>query len=167
MSSMMRRSARAELTMISAYSRWAAVSVLSCSRRAIPTMPFMGVRISWLTLARKRLLAWLASASSRVRAFSSRLACESSAVRSRTRRSRSRRSTSTSPWTRVKRLARDTAIENTKAAKPNGIMRRVASHPRSSAVSFRYAALRASAPKPTVRPSGCPRVHVRPTTESA
>jgi hypothetical protein len=24
-------------------------------------MPFMGVRISWLMLARKRLLAWLAS----------------------------------------------------------------------------------------------------------
>ena len=134
---MIRSSDRAELTMISACSRCSAVRVLSCSSRAMPTMPFIGVRISWLTLARNWLLARLASASSRVRACSSRLAWESSAVRSSTRRSRSRRSTSTSPCTRVNRLASDTAMEKTNAAKPKGINRRLTIQPRSSAVSFR------------------------------
>jgi hypothetical protein len=34
--------------------------LVSASSFAMPMMPFIGVRISWLTVARKRDLAWLA-----------------------------------------------------------------------------------------------------------
>ena len=112
--------------MISAYSR--------CSRRerrvlaaarAMPITPFMGVRISWLMLARNWLLARLASASSRVRSRSCVVRRgELRAVRARVRsdallevapqRRPPRRST------RVKRLASETAIERQEGAKPEG-----------------------------------------------
>ena len=48
-----------------------------------------------------------------------------------------RRRTSTSPCTRVNRLASDTAIEKTNAAKPKGMTRWLTIQPRSRAVSFR------------------------------
>ena len=58
------------------------VSSVSSASSVMPMMPFIGVRISWLMLARNSLLAWFASSATRV-------AATSSAVRSRTLRSRS------------------------------------------------------------------------------
>ena len=43
--------------MVSTYSRCCGVSLVSSSRLVMPITPFMGVRISWLMLARKVLLA--------------------------------------------------------------------------------------------------------------
>ncbi|PYQ39787.1 MAG: hypothetical protein DMF77_20430 [Acidobacteria bacterium] len=114
------------------------------SSEAIPITPFMGVRISWLMLATNWLLARLASASSRVRSRSCSLAFdrssvrpESSCVRSRTRSSRWRRKWTTSRWTRLNRLASETAIEARKAAKPMGMRRTVGViQPRSTAMSW-------------------------------
>jgi len=48
----------------------------------MPMMPFMGVRISWLTVARKRDLAWLAC-SARSRAEISEVSARLRAVMSR------------------------------------------------------------------------------------
>ena len=42
-------------------SRWSAVSSLSSTSSVMPMMPFIGVRISWLMLARNSLFARLAS----------------------------------------------------------------------------------------------------------
>ena len=43
------------------YSCCSASSVVSSSSSVMPITPFMGVRISWLMLARKSDLAWLAA----------------------------------------------------------------------------------------------------------
>ena len=43
------------------YSRCSAVSSVSSANSVIPSTPFMGVRISWLMLARNSLLARLAA----------------------------------------------------------------------------------------------------------
>jgi len=52
--------------MMAAYLRWRGSSAEPSSSSFMPTMPFMGVRISWLMLARNSLLARLAeSAASR------------------------------------------------------------------------------------------------------
>ena len=53
----MPRSALPELRTVSAYSRCSAVSEVSRRSPVMPSTPFMGVRISWLIMARKSLLA--------------------------------------------------------------------------------------------------------------
>src|SRR5205823_11175631 len=66
---------------VSAYLRCALVSPVSSNSSVIPRTPFIGVRISWLILARNELFAWLAdSAASRARrsASSLRLCCVTS-----------------------------------------------------------------------------------------
>ena len=50
----------AELRTVSAYSRCSAVSGVSSSSPVMPMTPFIGVRISWLMLARNSLFAWAA-----------------------------------------------------------------------------------------------------------
>ena len=74
----------------------------------MPITPFMGVRISWLMLARNWLLARLASSSAAVPLRHPLLEV---AAQGR----------SSSRWTREKRLASETAMEKRKAAKPKGI----------------------------------------------
>ena len=50
---------------------WRSVNSVCCKSSAIPSTPFIGVRISWLILARNNVLAWFASwASSRATASS-------------------------------------------------------------------------------------------------
>ena len=56
--------------------------LVSASSLAMPMMPFIGVRISWLTVARKRDLAWLAY-SARSRAVISAVSARLRAVMSR------------------------------------------------------------------------------------
>jgi hypothetical protein len=51
----------AEARRVSAYSRCSSERGLSMRRSVIPMTPFIGVRISWLMVARNRLLAWLAA----------------------------------------------------------------------------------------------------------
>src|SRR5213596_397486 len=66
---------------VSAYLRCALVSPVSSNSSVIPRTPFIGVRISWLILARNELFAWFAdSAASRARrsASSLRLCCVTS-----------------------------------------------------------------------------------------
>ena len=46
---------------ISAYCCCSGVSSVSRSKPAIPITPFIGVRISWLILAKNWLFAWLAA----------------------------------------------------------------------------------------------------------
>ena len=70
------RLSAADLT-VSRHCRWSSVSGVSRTSSVMPRMAFMGVRISWLTLARNsslaRLaasaasLAWRSSSSSRLR----------------------------------------------------------------------------------------------------
>ena len=55
---------------ISAYSRCSSLSAVSSRRPVMPMTAFMGVRISWLMVARKAPLASLAASASR-RAWSS------------------------------------------------------------------------------------------------
>ena len=65
---MIASSASPLVRMVSAKSRWSAESGESSSRLVIPTTPFIGVRISWLIIARNWLLArlaWVASSASR------------------------------------------------------------------------------------------------------
>ncbi len=65
-SSMMRSSEPAELRMVPTIRFWRSLSGSRSSSSAVPRTPFIGVRISWLMVARKVDLAWLAaSASSR------------------------------------------------------------------------------------------------------
>ena len=54
------------LRMISVNSRCSAVRPVSSSRLVMPITAFMGVRISWLMLARKALLASVASSATRL-----------------------------------------------------------------------------------------------------
>jgi len=71
----------AERCTVSAYLRCALVSPVSSNSSVIPRTPFIGVRISWLILARNELFAWFAdSAASRARrsASSLRLCCVTS-----------------------------------------------------------------------------------------
>ena len=66
---------------VSAYLRWVLVRPVSSSSSVMPSTPFIGVRISWLILARNELFAWFAaSAASRARrsASSLRLRCVTS-----------------------------------------------------------------------------------------
>ncbi len=51
--------------MTSAYSRWSSVSVVFSRSPLIPITAFIGVRISWLIVARNALLASLAVSASR------------------------------------------------------------------------------------------------------
>ena len=50
-----------QLRTILAYSRCSGVSCVSSSNPVMPMTPFIGVRISWLMLARKSLLAFVAA----------------------------------------------------------------------------------------------------------
>ena len=50
----------ADFSTSSAYSRCSVLSSVSRSSSVMPMTPFIGVRISWLMLARNSLLAWLA-----------------------------------------------------------------------------------------------------------
>ena len=43
------------------YSRWRGLSSVSSTSSAMPRMAFIGVRISWLMLARKAPFAWFAA----------------------------------------------------------------------------------------------------------
>ena len=68
MSSITRSSASPLDRTTSASSRWSGVSSVPSSRPLIPITAFIGVRISWLIVARKALFARVAaSASSRAR----------------------------------------------------------------------------------------------------
>ena len=59
MSLMIASSASAEVRMVSAEWRCSSFSLVSSSRWVMPRMPFMGVRISWLMVARNSDLARL------------------------------------------------------------------------------------------------------------
>ena len=63
--------------------RWRSSSAVPSSSSVMPRMPFIGVRISWLMLARNWLLAWLAACGLVARAFAV-------PARARARRSRPR-----------------------------------------------------------------------------
>ena len=78
---MMNSSSSAEPCSMSTKRPWRSSSGVSRSRSDMPRMPFIGVRISWLMFARKRLLARLA-------ASACSLAARSSAVRASTSDSR-------------------------------------------------------------------------------
>ena len=72
-SSMMRISVAADPLTVLTMRFWRSVSASRASSSAVPTTPFIGVRISWLMVARKVDLAWLAaSASSRAALATSR-----------------------------------------------------------------------------------------------
>ena len=89
----------AELRTVSAKLRWRWLSSVRSSSSVMPMTPFMGVRISWLILARKSLfaaLAALAASSARWRTATSLSSC---AVRSLTR-------ISSSSWWRCKSCVR-------------------------------------------------------------
>ncbi len=91
MSLMIASSASAELRMVWVKRRWRSFSEVPASSSAMPRTPFIGVRISWLMLARNCDLARLASsAASRARARSCTM-LRSSAVRTATSRSSSSR----------------------------------------------------------------------------
>jgi hypothetical protein len=65
------RSASALLRIVSANSRWSSANRVSSRRLLMPITPFIGVRISWLMLARKALFALVFdSAASRARSSS-------------------------------------------------------------------------------------------------
>ena len=72
-------------------SRCRGASWPSSTSSVMPMMAFMGVRISWLMLARKALLARLAASAASLAWANSALARSSSAVRCRTRSSNSSR----------------------------------------------------------------------------
>ena len=61
MSLMRKRKASVEIITASRYSRCSGVSSVSRASSVIPIIPFRGVRISWLILARNSLLARLAA----------------------------------------------------------------------------------------------------------
>jgi len=68
--------------------RCSSLSSLSSIRSVMPRTPFIGVRISWLMLARKSLLARLAASASLVRVTSSRFMASTPWVYCRRRWSR-------------------------------------------------------------------------------
>ena len=71
---------------VCAYSRWMSSKGVSKRRPVMPITPFIGVRTSWLTLARNADLAWLAaSATSLAILRSSSIWCRSSISCSRAR----------------------------------------------------------------------------------
>ncbi len=55
------RSASADDLTRPRHSRWSCVNLVSSSKSVMPRMPFIGVRISWLMLARNSLFARLAA----------------------------------------------------------------------------------------------------------
>ena len=67
--------------------RWSGSRSRSSASRFIPMMAFMGVRISWLMLARKVLFAWLAASAASLAASRSRVRCATSSSRNRSRAS--------------------------------------------------------------------------------
>ena len=71
---------------VSANWRCSRVSGVPRRRLVIPMTPFIGVRISWLIVARKALLARLASSASRVAASSSAVRAATSSSRTSRRR---------------------------------------------------------------------------------
>ena len=72
MSSMTSSSTSPEEEIVSAYSRCSSLSSVSSSRSVMPITPFIGVRISWLTLATNiDFMRDASSASSRASASSS------------------------------------------------------------------------------------------------
>ena len=65
----------AEVFTMLRYSRCSSVSVVSSASSVMPMMPFMGVRISWLMLARNSLLARLAASAASLACCNSPSAC--------------------------------------------------------------------------------------------
>ncbi|MNN16562.1 hypothetical protein D3C81_1297060 [compost metagenome] len=74
MSLMMHSRASAEALTISRYLRWWASSSESSTRSVMPRMPFIGVRISWLMLARNSLFERLADSATSLASSSARSA---------------------------------------------------------------------------------------------
>ncbi len=72
MSLMISSSARADASLFWIMSLAACGSSLCCSRYSMPRIAFIGVRISWLMLARKSLLDWLAVSAASIARRSSR-----------------------------------------------------------------------------------------------
>ena len=72
-----------ELRTVSTKGRWTSLRLVSSSNSVKPSTPFMGVRISWLMLARNSDLARLACSAASLAASSScsfwRSACSASA----------------------------------------------------------------------------------------
>jgi len=66
-------SARPEVLMVPAMSSWSRSSRPSRSISDRPITAFSGVRSSWLMVARKRLLAWLAASAARLASVSRRI----------------------------------------------------------------------------------------------
>ena len=75
MSLMISRSPSAERVMVCASRRWRADSSVPCRSSDIPITPFIGVRISWLILARNSLLALLARSAASFAVVASAIAC--------------------------------------------------------------------------------------------
>ena len=75
MSLMIVNSDSPESTTIDSCSCWAGVSSVSKSKRLIPRMAFIGVRISWLMFAKKTLLARLAASAASFARCSSSWVC--------------------------------------------------------------------------------------------
>ncbi len=73
MSLMMPSRWRPEFCTASAKWRCSALSEVSSSNSVMPSTPFIGVRISWLMVARKSLLAWLAASAASFARSSSRV----------------------------------------------------------------------------------------------
>ena len=80
---------RAEVSATSRYLSWSGAASPSLSRPSMPSRPFIGVRISWLMVARNADLASLAWSARTRAARSSALLRSSESVRSRTRASSS------------------------------------------------------------------------------
>ena len=74
---MTRSSVSADESTIRTYSRCSRASSVSRSSSAMPMMPFIGVRISWLMLARNWLLAWFDASATRRASRSSSLCLRS------------------------------------------------------------------------------------------
>ena len=72
------------------YSRCVGSSGVSCNRLVMPITPFIGVRISWLIVARNADFAWLAPSAWILACSSSTAWARSSSVRVSSCRSRSR-----------------------------------------------------------------------------
>ncbi len=85
---MMVRSESAEADAIERNSRCSGLRSVSSASSSMPSTPFIGVRISWLMLARNSLFDRFAASATSFAASSSSLACDSSAVRATTRSSR-------------------------------------------------------------------------------
>ncbi len=81
-SSMMRKSAAAELRTVPTRRFCRSFKGSRSRSSAVPTTPFIGVRISWLMVARKVDFAWLAASASSRAAFS-RSSCSTISVMSR------------------------------------------------------------------------------------